>query len=124
MKLFVGRHHRFRCLRRKCIVAGQTATAEYWAPTGQNVASHPWVSPTRRSRAAPQTTWLAGSVVAVIEEGAYADLLLVDGNPLDDITVIGANPEWYDAEPRNDNIPTIPFIMKGGKELKNTLQAI
>lgn len=29
--------------------------------------------------------------LGVVEEGAYADLLLVDGNPLEDITVIGGN---------------------------------
>ena len=31
--------------------------------------------------------------LGVIEEGAYADILIVDGNPLEDITVIGANPQ-------------------------------
>jgi imidazolonepropionase-like amidohydrolase len=57
----------------------------------------------------------------VIEEGAYADILVIDGNPLDDITTIGANPKWYDAEPRSDDISTIPFIMKGGEVMKNSL---
>ena len=29
--------------------------------------------------------------LGVIEEGAYADILVVDGNPLKDISVIGGN---------------------------------
>lgn len=51
---------------------------------------------------------------------AYADLLIVDGNPLEDITVIGANPSWFDAEPR-EGIETIRLIMKDGRIYKNTL---
>lgn len=58
--------------------------------------------------------------LGVIEEGAYADILLVDGNPLEDITTIGANPKWFDAEPR-EGIDTIRVIMKNGKVYKNTL---
>jgi imidazolonepropionase-like amidohydrolase len=45
----------------------------------------------------------------VIEEGAYADLLLVDGNPLEDILVM--------ADPRAN----FRVIMKDGKVYKNTL---
>lgn len=59
--------------------------------------------------------------LGVIEEGAFADLLVVDGNPLEDITVIGGNSKWYDAEPRGPNIPTIRIIMKDGRVYKNTL---
>jgi imidazolonepropionase-like amidohydrolase len=59
--------------------------------------------------------------LGVIEEGAYADLLLVDGNPLEDFTVIGGNNKWFDAEPREQDIPTIRVIMKDGKFYKNTL---
>ncbi|MBY6006685.1 amidohydrolase family protein [Salipiger bermudensis] len=59
--------------------------------------------------------------LGVIEEGAYADILVVDGNPLEDITVIGGNAQWYDAEPRGPNIPTLPIIMKDGRIYKNTL---
>ncbi len=36
----------------------------------------------------------------MIEEGAYADILLGDGNPLEDITVIGGSEKWFDAPPR------------------------
>ncbi|MGI9518251.1 MAG: amidohydrolase family protein [Pirellulaceae bacterium] len=60
--------------------------------------------------------------LGVIEEGAYADILIVDGNPLEDITVLGGNPEWFDAEPRERGIETIRLIMKNGKVYKNTLQ--
>ncbi|CUK17385.1 putative chlorohydrolase/aminohydrolase [Ruegeria denitrificans] len=58
----------------------------------------------------------------VIEEGAYADILIVDGNPLEDITVIGGNEKWFDAEPRGEGIETIRVIMKDGIIYKNTLE--
>jgi imidazolonepropionase-like amidohydrolase len=58
--------------------------------------------------------------LGVIEEGAYADILLVDGNPLEDITVIGGNEKWFDA-PGRDGINTMRIIMKDGKIYKNTL---
>lgn len=58
--------------------------------------------------------------LGVIEEGAYADLLLVDGNPLEDITAIGGNKLWFDA-PDRDGIETMRIIMKDGKIYKNTL---
>lgn len=59
--------------------------------------------------------------LGVIEEGAYADILIVDGNPLKDITAIGGNSMWRDAKPRDQNTPTIRVIMKDGKIYKNTL---
>ena len=59
--------------------------------------------------------------LGVIEEGALADILIVDGNPLRDITVLGANPKYLDAEPRERGIETIRVIMKDGKVYKNTL---
>ncbi len=62
-----------------------------------------------------------GGKLGVIEEGAYADILVVDGNPLEDISLIGGNPKWYDADPRGPNIPTIRIIMKDGRIYKNTL---
>jgi imidazolonepropionase-like amidohydrolase len=59
--------------------------------------------------------------LGVIESGAYADILIVDGNPLADITVIGANKEWFTAPPREKGIESIRLIMKDGKIYKNTL---
>jgi imidazolonepropionase-like amidohydrolase len=59
--------------------------------------------------------------LGVIEEGAYADILVVDGNPLEDFTLLGANSKWFDAEPREQDVPTIKIIMKDGKIYKNTL---
>jgi imidazolonepropionase-like amidohydrolase len=47
--------------------------------------------------------------LGVMEQGALADLLLVDGNPLDDINLI--------ADPANN----FKLIMKGGTIYKNTL---
>jgi imidazolonepropionase-like amidohydrolase len=48
--------------------------------------------------------------LGVIKEGAYADILLVDGNPLEDISILG------------DDGKNIPLVMKDGKIYKNTLQ--
>ena len=59
--------------------------------------------------------------LGVIEEGAYADILLVDGNPLEDISAIGGNPGWFNAEPRGEDVKNIRLIMKDGKIYKNTL---
>ena len=58
--------------------------------------------------------------LGVIEEGAYADMLVVDGNPLEDLSVIGAVDKWFDAPPR-DGVETIRIIMKDGVIYKNTL---
>ena len=59
--------------------------------------------------------------LGVIKEGAYADILIVDGNPLEDITCLGGNPEWFTAEPRERGIESIKLIMKNGKVYKNTI---
>ena len=59
--------------------------------------------------------------LGVVEKGATADLLLVDGNPLEDLSVIGAVDKWFDAPPR-DGVETIRIIMKDGKIYKNTLE--
>ncbi|MGO4393013.1 amidohydrolase family protein [Variovorax sp. M-6] len=49
--------------------------------------------------------------LGVIEEGAYADLLLVDGNPLENIALL-ANPD-----------SSLLIVMKDGRIHKNTLKA-
>ncbi len=60
--------------------------------------------------------------LGVIKPGAYADILLVEGNPLEDITVIGGNPLLFDAPDRKaGDIETIDLIMKDGVIYKNTL---
>jgi imidazolonepropionase-like amidohydrolase len=60
--------------------------------------------------------------LGVIEEGAYADIILVDGNPLEDMTVLGASFDMW-ATPRSEaSIRTIPFVMKDGKVYSNRLQ--
>ena len=60
--------------------------------------------------------------LGVIKEGAYADILLIDGNPLEDITLIGGSEELFDAPDRKaGEIPTIDLIMKDGVIYKNTL---
>ncbi len=47
--------------------------------------------------------------LGVIREGAYADLLLVEGNPVEDVSVLL---DWEN---------NIDLIMKDGKVFKNTL---
>jgi len=59
--------------------------------------------------------------LGVIEAGAYADILIVDGNPLEDVSVSGAQPKWFDAEPREEGHNSIRVIMKDGKFYQNTL---
>ena len=59
--------------------------------------------------------------LGVIEEGAYADIILVDGNPLKDISLLGAVDDMF-ANPRSaPTIPTIPFVMKDGQIYRNEL---
>ena len=59
--------------------------------------------------------------LGVIEEGAYADILVVDGNPLEDLSVIGTSDKWFDAPEPPESPETIHIIMKDGKVYKNTL---
>jgi imidazolonepropionase-like amidohydrolase len=68
----------------------------------------------------PRNPYRAGPQ-GVIEEGALADLLLVDGNPLEDITVIGGSTKWFDADPVYKLIPTIHLVMKDGKIYRNEI---
>lgn len=59
--------------------------------------------------------------LGVIEKGAYADLLLIDGNPLEDFSVVGTGDKWLGAEPRPASPETIRVIMKDGVIYKNTM---
>ena len=68
----------------------------------------------------PRNPYKAGPL-GVIEEGAYADLILVDGNPLEDISVIGGTDKWFDADPEYKLIPTIHLVMKGGSIYRNEI---
>jgi imidazolonepropionase-like amidohydrolase len=49
--------------------------------------------------------------LGVIEEGAFADLLLVDGNPVENLALVA------------DPAKNLLVIMKDGKIYKNTLSA-
>jgi imidazolonepropionase-like amidohydrolase len=60
--------------------------------------------------------------LGVIEEGAYADILLVDGNPLKNFSVMGTSDKWFDGPTRPKSPKTIRVIMKDGVFYKNTLQ--
>jgi imidazolonepropionase-like amidohydrolase len=59
--------------------------------------------------------------LGVIEEGAYADILLADDYPLKDITVIGGNQLWLKA-PKPADIRAIQLIMKDGVVYKNIIK--
>ncbi|CAH7260880.1 Amidohydrolase [Vibrio chagasii] len=59
--------------------------------------------------------------LGVIEKGAVADILLVDGNPLEDIKVLGATTEWFDADPEYKTIDTIKLVMKDGVVYRNEM---
>jgi imidazolonepropionase-like amidohydrolase len=67
------------------------------------------------SNAATVLSWTGGmnpykyGTLGVIEEGAYADMILVDGNPLEDLTLI------------RDYENNFQVIMKDGQIWKNTL---
>ncbi len=59
----------------------------------------------------------------VIEKGAYADILIVDGDPLEDISILDAHPKMFDiAKPHGESIYTINPLMKNSKIYKNTLK--
>ena len=68
----------------------------------------------------PENPYPEGKL-GVIAEGAYADILVVDGNPLKDISAIGGHDQWFDAPARSQDVPSIRVIMKDGKFYKNTL---
>ena len=68
----------------------------------------------------PRNPYKAGKQ-GVIEVGAYADILLVDGNPLEDISVIGGTDVWFDADPEYKLIPTIHLVMKDGVIYRNEI---
>ena len=63
----------------------------------------------------------ADGPLGVIQEGAYADLLLVDGNPLEDIKVLGGTEQWFGADPEFKLVPTIHLVMKDGKIYRNEI---
>ncbi|WP_082897095.1 metal-dependent hydrolase family protein [Thalassotalea crassostreae] len=61
--------------------------------------------------------------LGVIEVGATADILLIDGNPLEDIGVLnGGYTEWYSQPaPSETPIETIDMVMKEGVIYRNDL---
>ena len=69
----------------------------------------------------PRNPYAASGKMGVIEVGAAADILLVDGNPLEDMAVLGATDKWFDADPEYREIETLKVIMKDGVIYKNSL---
>ena len=47
--------------------------------------------------------------------------LIVDGNPLQDLSLIGTNDKWFDAPTPPESPASIRIIMKDGEIYKNTL---
>ncbi|MEP0200857.1 MAG: amidohydrolase family protein [Halioglobus sp.] len=68
----------------------------------------------------PRNPYKSGPL-GLVKEGAYADLILVEGNPLEDITVIGGTDKWWTAEPEYKLIPSIHLVMKGGNIYRNEI---
>jgi imidazolonepropionase-like amidohydrolase len=64
---------------------------------------------------------LAKGKIGVIEKDAIADIILIDGNPLEDLGVIGATNKWFDADPEYKKIDTIKLVMKDGKIYRNEM---
>ena len=60
--------------------------------------------------------------LGVIEEGAYADIILVDGNPLEDLALLGASVEMFGESCPTPSVDTIRLVMKNGVIYKNTLE--
>jgi len=60
--------------------------------------------------------------LGVIEKGAYADILIIDGNPLKDLSAVGTQNKWFDGPDRPEGVKTIRIIMKDGVIYKNTLK--
>ena len=58
---------------------------------------------------APRNPYIEGAL-GVIEESAYADMILVDGNPLENLDLVA------------DADPNFVMIMKDGKIYKNNIQ--
>ena len=60
-------------------------------------------------------------VKGVIQEGALADILVVDGNPLKDFSVLGANERWFTETRPPKPLDKLQVIMKDGQVYKNTI---
>jgi imidazolonepropionase-like amidohydrolase len=69
----------------------------------------------------PRNPYLAAGKLGVIEAGAAADILIIDGNPLEDLSLLGGTDKWFDADPEWKPIDSIQVIMKDGVIYKNTL---
>jgi imidazolonepropionase-like amidohydrolase len=69
----------------------------------------------------PRNPYKDAGPLGVVEVGAAADLILLDGNPLEDISIIGGTEKWFDADPSWQPIETIRVIIKDGVIYKNTL---
>ena len=62
------------------------------------------------ARCPRDSAWYKYGKLGVVEEGAYADLVVVDGNPLENIEVLNEYKEKF------------KLVMKDGEVHKNTLE--
>ncbi len=51
----------------------------------------------------------------MIEEGALADILIVEGNPQEELTVLGGQNKWFLDKEVPEPSKTLCVIMKDGK---------
>lgn len=54
-------------------------------------------------------------------KGAYADIILVDRNSLEDVKLLGASFDMWAAPHSERSIKTIPFVMKDGTIYRNEI---
>ena len=62
-----------------------------------------------------------GAKLGVIEVDAFADLILVDGNPLEDLSFVGASKKMFGESRPTPSVDTIKLVMKNGVIYKNIL---
>lgn len=117
----IGRHKDIKLVYGSDLVApwDKTMSTEARLQLGEFAILEKYVGALRELRAAtslggelaaltgPNNPWQEGPL-GVVEEGAYADLLIVDSNPLEDISVMG-------------NAGNFRVIMKDGIIYRNTL---
>ena len=87
-------------------------TSEMFAPWFSNIEMLRMITSTNAEILAlsgPRNPYQEGPL-GVIAEGAYADIILVDGNPMEDVSILG------------NNGANISLVMKDGMIFKNTLE--
>ena len=88
--------------------ASPTATtARSWPTTATRSGSRPWTSSGGPPSTAP-SSWAASHELGTVTEGKLADLVVVDGDPVDDLSLLG--------DPGN-----LLAVMQGGRLVRDQL---